>query len=575
MNTSVLSIPRRIWPALAAHALPAALTAAALYLSVQRSDDAVCLLINLGLFAVPALLVAALSGRLSFAIAVASLLSVLLWTVGEFKKIYFDNRLALLDFTFLSEPANWSIVLRYPRLEWAAAGFLLACVLMAIWAWWARRGSALGWTARGVCLLLLAGWSTFAWQNRHYHSWEVFRDDADCGLLKTCGVMSRLVYSYAIFEVPDALPSGDPTLFASRAQQLQPVPAALPGARPDVVVWLNESTFDPRDYQVPGAKWPRLKMFDKLPETRARGLLRVHTFGGKTWLSEFSLLTGLVPDDFGARRTTVFNAVAPHVQDNLPQRFRASGYRAIVLMPTMKRFYGAARTYEAMGFEQVLTLRDFPEYDNIPGDEWDIAESDRLAEAAVTLLKRNAQASAGEHRPLFLYMLSIHEHAPYSKKTKPLPGLVKTGLKPSLAAKLSDYQAKLAKLDRGIGMLEAWMSQQSHRTLWAYFGDHQAYFEEPQPPYAYALPQPDYVTQYQIRANFRPLNPVDAPGFLDIALLPSLIADYAGLERDTYFDGLSAMRRLCEGRLEDCADSALKDSFKGWVYRPQLALLGH
>lgn len=575
MNTTVLPLPRRAWFAPAAHLFPAALIAAALYLSVQRSDDAVCLLINLGLFLVPALLLAVLSGRWTVAVAGAGLLSVLLWSVGEFKKIYFDNRLALLDFTFLGEPANWSIVLRYPRLEWAAAGFVLACVLMGVWAWWARRGSALSWRERGVCLLLLALWCGFAWQNRHHHNWEVFRDDADCGLLKTCGVMSRLVYSYAVFEVPEALPSGDTRLFAGRAQEQAAPPVALPGARPDVVVWLNESTFDPRDYQIPGAKWPRLKMFDKLPETRARGLLRVHTFGGKTWLSEFSLLTGLVPDDFGARRTTVFNAVAPHVQDNLIQRFRASGYRAIVLMPTMKRFYGAARTYEAMGFEQVLTLRDFPEYDNIPGDEWDIAESDRLAEAAVTLLKRNAQESGdGEHRPLFLYMLSIHEHAPYSKKTPVLPGLAKTSLKHSLAAKLSDYQGKLGKLDRGIGLLEAWLSQQRHRTMWAYFGDHQAYFEEPQPPYAYQLPQPDYVTQYQLRANFRPLDPLDAPSLLDIALLPSLIADYAGLQRDPYFDALSAMRRLCAGKLEDCEDSALTQSFKAWVYRPELGLLG-
>ncbi|WP_028081591.1 LTA synthase family protein [Solimonas soli] len=552
--------------------LQAAATVWALWVSMQFSDDGTCALINAGLFAVPLLLMLAISGRWSYAVAFATLAAILFWAIGEFKLRYFDNRLALLDFSFLGEGANWSIVGRYPRLQWALAGFVVACLVLGVHARLARRGPAHGWRVRAACLVLLGGWSSFAWANRHHHNWEVFRDDADCGLLKICGVMSRLVYSYSVFEMPTVLPSGDSSRFEALLSSYRPAPVATSGAKPDVVVWLNESTFDPRGYAIKGARWPHLKMFDKRPETRAQGLLRVHTYGGKTWLSEFSVLTGLVPDDFGARRTTVFNAVAPHMRDNLVARFEANGYRTVVLMPTMKRFYGAGRTYESLGFDRVLTLRDFHEYDQIPGDEWDIADSERLAEAAVTLLKRNA-ADTRDPRPLFLYMLSIHEHAPYPKNTPVIAGLQQAELGKSLKGKLSDYSNKLVKLDRGIGVLESYLTQQQRRAVWAYFGDHQAYFEEQQPPYLRQLPKPDFLTQYQVRSNFRPLDPLAAPPLLDIALLPSLVADVAGLRHDTWFDGLSAMREACAGTLEDCEDAALVTSFKNWTFSPQLALL--
>ena len=47
----------------------------------------------------------------------------------------------------------------------------------------------------------------------------------------------------------------------------------------------------------------------------------------------------------------------------------------------------------------------------------------------------------------------------------------------------------------------------------------------------------------------------------------------AGLQRDRWFDGLSAIRAACDGRLEDCDDPTLVASFKSWTYSPELALL--
>jgi phosphoglycerol transferase MdoB-like AlkP superfamily enzyme len=542
----------------------------AILLALQFSDDTLCVLINAGLFLLPFLLVAALTGRLNAALAVATVSALLLWGVGEFKLHFFGNRLALLDFYFLSEGANWSIVKRYPKVQAALAAWLLLCLVLGLRARHADRGrTPLRVRGRTLCVLLLAGWCGIAWSNRHQHTWEVFRDDADCGLSKTCGVVSRLLYSYSVFEFMEPLPQADASRFRAAAAELSALPQPDLAQRPDVVVWLNESTLDPAQYRLPGAKLPPLPMFRTSPQTIAAGQLRVHTFGGKTWLSEFSLLTGLVPKDFGSRRSLVFNSVAPMVSSTLVRRYAAAGYDTVVLMPTPKQFYGAARTYEAVGFERILTLRDFPEYDAIKGDEWDIADSTRMAEAAITLLRQ--QRARSDARPLFLYLLSVKEHAPYSGRTPVSYQLQHSGLKRSMAAKLTDYIDRLRLLDAGIAKLEKALLASPHPALWAYFGDHQAYFEETPPAYRKPHPEPDLVTQYQLRANYRS-GLGEQPALLDIALLPSLIVDNSGLPTDPYFAAQTAMRRLCQGRLGDCPDTALVDSYKGHVFGDEIAL---
>lgn len=542
------------------------------WISLQYSDDTICALINAGLFAVPFLLVAALRGRLPTAIAVAISLAWLIWGIGEFKLHFFSNRLALMDLYFLSEGANWSIVKRYPNVQAALAGWLGLSVLLLVWAGLQnRQHRALAPRVRIVCVALLAGWCAVAWGGRHQHTWEVFRDDADCGWEKVCGVMSRLVYSYSVFEFMAPLPGSEPAQFLAAQATLPTLPVRLAKALPDVVVWLHESTLDPAQYLLDDAQLPALPMFARSAQTHAAGLLRVHTYGGKTWLTEFSLLTGLLPADFGARSSLVFNSVAPLVTSTLVRRFAAAGYDTVALMPTPKKFYGAARTYAAVGFERVLTLRDFPEYDHLPGDEWDIADSARLAEAAGTLLRE--QRRTRPERPLFLYLLSVKEHSPYSARTPVAFGLDRAGTAPTLAAKLSDYIQRLQRLDAALRDLEQALLNSPRKTLWAYFGDHQAYFEEAQPAYRHDLPQPELVTQYQLRSNYA-LPPIESPALLDIALLPSLIVDSAGIESDAYFSAQSVMRRLCAGQIGDCPDAALVQSYKAYLYGVELALFG-
>ena len=44
------------------------------------------------------------------------------------------------------------------------------------------------------------------------------------------------------------------------------------------------------------------------------------------------------------------------------------------------------------------------------------------------------------------------------------------------------------------------------------------------------------------------------------------------MRKNAYFDALSAMRRLCAGMLDECGDAALVDSYKGYVFSPEIGL---
>ncbi|WP_449422143.1 sulfatase-like hydrolase/transferase [Rhodanobacter lindaniclasticus] len=64
-------------------------------------------------------------------------------------------------------------------------------------------------------------------------------------------------------------------------------------------------------------------------------MLRTHSFGGGTWVSEFASLTGMPQDIFGPGGMYAPYLLAPHVRDTLPQLLRRLGYRTIAIYPTV------------------------------------------------------------------------------------------------------------------------------------------------------------------------------------------------------------------------------------------------
>lgn len=123
---------------------------------------------------------------------------------------------------------------------------------------------------------------------------------------------------------------------------------------PDIVQVLEESTFNPATYTACNIPLCHLPMFEADARTRGHGLLRTHTFGGGTWVSEFSVFSGMPQDIFGPAGMYAPYVLAPRTSDTLPKLLRRLGYLTVGIYPTDGGFLNGRNAYHAYGFDQFL-----------------------------------------------------------------------------------------------------------------------------------------------------------------------------------------------------------------------------
>jgi phosphoglycerol transferase MdoB-like AlkP superfamily enzyme len=85
--------------------------------------------------------------------------------------------------------------------------------------------------------------------------------------------------------------------------------------------------------------------------------LRVETYGGGSWLTEFSLLTGLSTYSFGGMRQFLQQVMAGKVGDTLPQALARCGYRNVLFYPMLRHFLSSAKFFEAVGLSEIVDAK--------------------------------------------------------------------------------------------------------------------------------------------------------------------------------------------------------------------------
>jgi phosphoglycerol transferase MdoB-like AlkP superfamily enzyme len=347
-------------------------------------------------------------------------------------------------------------------------------------------------------------------------------------------------------------------------------PLQAPATKPDVVAILEESTFDPRILKVCTLPVCRRSMFDADKYTRAHGLLTVHTFGGGTWTSEFAVLTGLAHTLFGPAGLYAPYNLAPRVDHTLPRMFRAAGYRAIAIYPMTGDFLNARNAYDYYGFD---AFYDGTEY----GLGWESTDAD--------LLKVFERIYADEKRerpdqPLFVFMLTLHQHGPHMTPLAELPAPYDKPLFPGkfspkdlddwLNLNLGNYLERLQQSDAMLADLEKVLLGGERPAVLMHFGDHLPSFDGaihaiPKQVPAEAGPNSSMVTYYSVQANFPVRRKFDYP-VLDIAFLGALVLDVAGVPKDAFYQANTLLRERCKGRYLDCKDMNIVASYHDYVF---------
>ncbi len=512
------------------------------------------------------------SGRLSFSLVFTALLFGLIEAAGRFKFLYLNTPLLAPDLEYFVNRETLELFTHYPPLLASGLAALLLVPLLLIVSWrsdaptfllaHARpvRGIArvLGLTASIALLLacLNAGGPFRTLFNKPM--WVAINDRS---------FITDFVTSFndTVIEWPEIPADVDRSISWKLNRPLQ-----APPTPPDVVAVLEESTFDPRLLKPCTLPLCTLRMFEPDSRTRAHGPLGVHTFGGGTWTSEFSLLTGLAHNLFGNAGLYAPYNLAPRVVHTLPKAFQQAGYRAIAVYPMTGDFLNARNAYDYYGFDAFYDGTDY-------GLGWESHDADLLE-----VFKRILADEKRVHpdQPLFVFLLTLHQHGPHMKPLAELAPPFNQPLFPNrfkpkklddwLNLNLGNYLERAHESDAMMSDLEALLLDRPQPTVLMHFGDHQPSFDGainliPKALPKGAGPNAHWVTYFMLKTNFPVRRRFDYP-ILDIAFLGSLLLDVAGVPKDPFYQANTLLRERCKGRYLDCKDKRTVTSYHDYVF---------
>ncbi len=182
---------------------------------------------------------------------------------------------------------------------------------------------------------------------------------------------------------------------------------------PDVLIIQHESVFDPRTYGLPVEA--DIASFLS-PGHGLHGGLNVDIFGGGSWQSEFSLLTGLSSASFGRDSYHLYKRGAGRFAHSLPDSLGKLGYDTILAAACRRDFLNYDKFYASIGMQQRVFTDDLPAPFDLEAFEKTSSDAMYL-DAAVDLLTKQRDAKSG---PQFLYALTNFNHGPHDvERTAP------------------------------------------------------------------------------------------------------------------------------------------------------------
>jgi hypothetical protein len=328
---------------------------------------------------------------------------------------------------------------------------------------------------------------------------------------------------------------------------LMPAVPARTLVYPDIIVIQHESIFDPRVFGLPVE--PTVEAFLS-PKNGRHGTLNVDIFGGGSWQSEFSLLTGLSSASFGSNAYFLFKRGVGRFHNSLPNSLTALGYQTKLTSSCRRSFLNYDEFYRSIGISERIFTDDFhPPFDV---GRFEASYSDALfLDAALGV---HMKRIAGDAAPRFLYALTNFNHGPHNRKLV-TPGRFESE-RAFAAASLPDgyyaeYYARLAETAATWSRLKSELAERfpGRPMLIVHYGDHQ--------PVMARRIESKIKLPTDARRQFRTFYAIETlndssdrmiPGRgpdLDIAFLGTVALQQAGLPLDEIFATRASLLKQC------------------------------
>jgi hypothetical protein len=337
---------------------------------------------------------------------------------------------------------------------------------------------------------------------------------------------------------------------------LAPPTSCTPATRPPHIVLIHqESLVQPSLFPTLGYDRGVDDLFKS--DTGRIHPLRVETYGGASWLTEFSLLAGVSTQAFGGMRQFVQTFMVNKLSDTLPQRLAQCGYRNVVFYPMLRNFVSNDKFYASVGLKEIFDLK--------AQKAKSAQERDRFYYAnALDEMARHKQAS---DQPLFTYIQTMSAHWPYDKTFQ--PDMQVAGGAAGTHPEMHEYlrRVSMAKLDHDWLLTELQRRFPGEPILVVQYGDHHPSatrmllgFGETTEVEDVAIDEnsPGYITYYATRGIGYEVPDVAAgipPGeAVDIAYLGLIIQAAARLPLSPAMAERKRLMELCRGRYNSCRD---------------------
>jgi hypothetical protein len=328
---------------------------------------------------------------------------------------------------------------------------------------------------------------------------------------------------------------------------LMPAVPARTLAYPDIIVIQHESIFDPRLFGLPVE--PIVEAFLS-PKGALHGTLNVDIFGGGSWQSEFSLLTGLSSASFGSNGYFLFKRGVGRFRNSLPNSLAALGYETMLTSSCRRSFLNYDEFYRSIGISERIFADDF----DSPFDvgRFETTNSDALfLEAALDV---HMKRITGDAAPRFLYALTNFNHGPHNRRLV-APGQFESerafAAATLLDAHYAEYYARLAETAATWNRLKSELAARfpGRPMLIVHYGDHQPVLSR-RIEAKLRLPvdaRRQFRTFYAIETlNGGAVRTISGRGpDLDIAFLGTVALQQAGLPLDEVFATRASLLNHC------------------------------
>jgi len=279
--------------------------------------------------------------------------------------------------------------------------------------------------------------------------------------------------------------------------------------------------------------------------------LRVETFGGASWLTEFSLLAGLSSRSFGGMQQFVQPFMAGKLRDTLPLALARCGYRNVMIYPMLRAFLNSGKFFTRAGFEEIRDAKD---------------QGAKLTNERDRFYYTNALAEMEQHfkrsaSPLFLFVQTMATHGGYDYAY--MPEVDVPGGGPGTHPEMHEYLRRLgmARMDYAFLRSELVRRFPGQEFLIAHYGDHQptaaltlhGFGENASVEQVMRSGNTAALTTYYALDGVRyRLPPLAAITSIDIAYLGTVILEAAGLPLPESHRERKRLMLLCGGRYHDC-----------------------